>query len=99
MRLAFLIREEDLFVEIDKIDFHDYKGKFVVFYKRERAGRLFDFFDGRSKKYSFDFGPSGGGEITTDRLADIDEALLAAFTRRVKDADSVAKRGSTPRAG
>ena len=99
MRLAFLIREEDLFVEIDKIDFHDYKGKFVVFYKRERAGRLFDFFDGRSRKYSFDFGPSAGGEITTDRLADIDEALLAAFTRRVKDANSVAKRGGTPRAG
>lgn len=99
MRLAFLIRDEDLFGEIDKIDFHDYKGKFVVFYKRERAGRLFDFFDGRSKRYSFDFGPSGGGEITTDRLADIDDALLSAFTRRVKDADSVAKRGSTPRAG
>ena len=91
-RLAFLIKDERLFEEIEKVDCRDYKGKFVVFYKRERAGRLFDFYEGRSKKYAFDFGQAAGEEVTTDRLADVDELLAAAFTRRVGESDSPARR-------
>lgn len=36
-RLAFLIKDDHLFDEIDEIEYRDYKGKFVVFYKRERC--------------------------------------------------------------
>ena len=37
-RLAFLIKEESVFREIDDIEYRDYQGKFVVFY-REGAQR------------------------------------------------------------
>lgn len=59
-RLSFLVKDNDLFDQIDKIDHRDYKGKFVVFYKKERAGRLFEFYDGLSPEYKFDFGQMGG---------------------------------------
>jgi predicted type IV restriction endonuclease len=82
-RLAFLINDAALFEEISKIEYRDYKGKFVVFYKKERAGRLFDFYDDAEKKYGFDFGQEAGGEIFTDNLVEIDSLLLSAFTKRV----------------
>jgi len=41
-RLAFLVKDEDLFDAIGKVKFIDRKGKFVVYYDRERRGRLFD---------------------------------------------------------
>lgn len=85
-RLSFLVKEDRLFDEIDKLDYRDYKGKFVVFYKKERAGRVFDFYEGGEKKYTFDFGD--GDEITTDKLSDIDTHLLAMFKRRVSELDA-----------
>lgn len=91
-RLAFLIKDESIFDEIERIESRDYKGKFVVFYKRERAGRLFDFYDGRPKKYTFDFGQSAGEEIATDKLSDIDEVLAAIFTKRVAESKEPVKR-------
>jgi hypothetical protein len=81
-RLAFLVKEDSLFEEINNIDHRKYKGKFVVFHKRERAGRLFDFYEGKSKKYTFDFGQEAGGEVTTEKLLDIDKLLVATFTKR-----------------
>jgi len=50
-RLSFLTKEDHLFDEIDKIEFRDYKGKFVVFFNKERAGRLFDFSENGAKRY------------------------------------------------
>ncbi len=50
-RLSFLTKEDHLFDEIDKIEFRDYKGKFVVFFKKERTGRLFDFSENGAKRY------------------------------------------------
>ena len=84
-RLSFLVKEEHFFDAIENIEYRDYKGKFVVFYKRERAGRLFDFYETRGKKYGFDFGTANGGEIATDRLAGIDHLLLENFVKRVVD--------------
>lgn len=85
-RLSFLVKDDRLFGEIAKIEYRDYKGKFVVFYKRERAGRLFDFYEGRDKKFTFDFGEAFGGVKSTNRLQDIDVQLLAIFTRRAETA-------------
>jgi hypothetical protein len=92
-RLAFLINEERLYEELAKIDFRDYKGKMVVFYQRERAGRLFDFREGKDPTMIFDFG-SLGGEIATNRMADIDTALLAAFKQRVEEVTPASKRAA-----
>jgi len=91
-RLAFLVKEDNLFDEIDNIDHRKYKGKFVVFHKRERAGRLFDFYEGKSKKYTFDFGQGAGGELPTEKLSDIDKLLAATFRKRVNDDEGAGKR-------
>jgi predicted type IV restriction endonuclease len=90
-RLAFLIKDDTLFNELDGVESRKFKGKFVVYYRRERAGRLFEFYEGRSKKYQFDFG-AFGGEVITDKLSDIDKYLLSAFLQRVSDAETPAKR-------
>lgn len=91
-RLSFLVKEDALFEEIEKIEYRDYKGKFVVFYKKERAGRLFDFYEGSTKKFRFDFGESSGGEIFTDKLSDVDTALDAVFRKRVKESEGAIRR-------
>jgi predicted type IV restriction endonuclease len=91
-RLAYLVKEDSLFHAIDHLEFKNYKGKFVVFYKRERAGRLFDFYEGTAKKYFFDFGAELGGEISTDNFADVDKVLASAFTKRASDAEAPVKR-------
>jgi hypothetical protein len=91
-RLAFLVKEDSLFEEIDNIENRKYKGKFVVFYKRERAGRLFDFYEGKSKKYTFDFGQEAGGEVPTERLSEIDKLLATAFTNRVNNGEAASKK-------
>ncbi|HTN13076.1 MAG TPA: type I restriction endonuclease [Acetobacteraceae bacterium] len=85
-RLSFLVKDDSLFNEISNIEYRDYKGKFVVYYKKERAGRLFDFYEHSTKKYMFDFGSTAGEEVVTDNLLDIDDKLLAIFTRRVSEA-------------
>jgi hypothetical protein len=91
-RLAFLVTEDNLFEEIDNIEQRKYKGKFVVFHKRERAGRLFDFYEGKSKKYTFDFGQGAGGEVPTEKLSEIDKLLAGIFTKRVGEGEVPAKR-------
>jgi hypothetical protein len=85
-----------LFNEIDLVDQRKYRGKCVVFYKRERLGRLFDFFEGRVKKYDFDFGQAGG-EMSTDKLVDIDKVLLGVFTKRVEEIDPENKKSQSPK--
>ncbi|CEF54633.1 type I restriction endonuclease [Acetobacter ghanensis] len=84
-RLAFLSDTDELFAALDAIEFKDYKGKFVVFYGKERAGRLFDLYECKDAKYKFDFGEGSGGEIVTNSLADIDRPLIAVFKERVGD--------------
>ena len=91
-RLAFLVKDDALFAEIDNIEHRKYKGKFVVFHKRERAGRLFDFYEGKSKKYTFDFGQGAGGEVATEKLVDIDAVLASVFTKRVSEGETSGKR-------
>jgi hypothetical protein len=91
-RLAFLIKEDTLFEEIDKIEYRDYEGKFVVFYKKERAGRLFELYEGGPKKYRFDFGETNGGEVLTSKLSEIDSALGAIFRKRVLELEGAGRR-------
>ena len=44
-------------------------------------GEFYDFVEGDSPKYKFNF--ASGGEITTDKLSDTDKSLLATFLMRV----------------
>jgi hypothetical protein len=86
-RLAFLVRDDSLFAEIAAIDYRDYQGKFVVFYKKERKGRLFEFIESKTAPgYRFIFPEESElpqADITVSALTDIDGALLAMFKARV----------------
>lgn len=91
-RLAYLSDNDDLYKAIDEIEYRDYKGKFIVFYGKERAGRLFDLYENKDYRYKFDFGEGAGGEILTNNLRDIDSFLLNIFKLKVSDFTSNGKR-------
>lgn len=83
-RLPFLIeRKEELFQALEHISCKDRKTVFSVFYKRERAGRLFTFQE-VSGGYRFVF-PATGAEVSTENFSDIDDELLASFVQRVDE--------------
>jgi predicted type IV restriction endonuclease len=84
-RLPFLIdRDENLFQELEHVYSRDLKSVFAICYKQDRKGRLFDFREGATEKYRFEFAQSGE-VIKTDNLSDIDERLLAIFMKRVEE--------------
>ena len=74
--------------------YKDYVGKFAVYYENIRKGRLFDFVAGDNGYDKFVF-PAPFGEIVTNSMADIDEALRAVFAQRVRELG--APRGSEAR--
>jgi len=86
-RLAFLVKDASLFDEIAAVGYRDYQGKFVVFYKMERKGRLFEFYESRTAPgYRFVFPEEAGladGDLTVATLAQIDTPLLTIFRARV----------------
>jgi len=87
-RLAFLVQDQTLFREIEKVGYKDLSSKFIVFYDKTRQGRLFDFYEGDEGKDRFVF-PNGLGEFEIDTLEQIDQPLLTIFKTRVRElADS-----------
>lgn len=83
-RLAFLATDEAQFSAVERVQHRDYVGKFAVFYDSNRKGRLFDFVEGSNGYDKFVF-PEPFGEIVTNTMKDIDEALRATFTRRLRE--------------
>ena len=83
-RLAYLAEDEGQFDAIDNVHFKDYVGKLVVFYNRERKGRLFDYIEGADgyDKYIF---PDPIGEIIANNVLEIDTALKTVFAARVRE--------------
>lgn len=88
-RLAYLVDDEALFSAIENVQAKDYVGRVVVFYGRERKGRLFDFISGGDgpDKYVF---PEPIGEIRTRSISDIDQALKTIFLASVRETASPA---------
>ena len=83
-RLAFLVQDERLFREIERVGYKDLSSKFIVFYDKTRQGRLFDFYEGDEGRDRFVF-PDGLGEFEVHDLAQIDQPLLTIFKRRVRE--------------
>lgn len=83
-RLAYLVDEEVYFNAIEKVDYKDYVGKLVVYFNKERNGRLFDYIEGADGFDTFVF-PDPHGKIVTNNILDIDEPLQAIFTFRVRE--------------
>ena len=86
-RLPFLIAgDEELYHRLENLRPVDYKTVFSVFYKQERKGKLFNFWEGKEPRYRFEFVALGpGNQIQTDNLSDIDAILLAAYKQRVQE--------------
>lgn len=87
-RLAYLAQNEAEFDAIQNVRYKDYVGKLVVYYDRERRGRLFDYIEGADgyDKYIF---PDPIGEILTNNVLEIDNALKTVFAARVKELGSI----------
>lgn len=83
-RLAFLAEDEHQFAAVDAVHGKSYVGRLVVYYDRERKGRLFEYVAGQDGADKFIF-PEPIGEIVTDTLTDIDAALKALFTARLRE--------------
>lgn len=83
-RLSFLVETEDLYRSISQIGHTDRKTTFIVFYRQERKGRLFNLREGGATKHRFEF-PDAELPIETDDLAAIDESLLRVFKQRVQE--------------
>jgi hypothetical protein len=86
-RLPFLIAgDEELFQRLQHLQPIDYKTVFSIYYKQERKGKLFNFWEGKEPRYRFEFVALGpGNQLQTDSLSDIDANLLAAFKQRVQE--------------
>ena len=87
-RLAFLVDDETHFAAIDNLQMRDYVGKLTIYYDRERKGRLFDFIEGADgyDKYIF---PDPIGDIVTNNVFEIDDALKAIFLTRMRELGGV----------
>jgi predicted type IV restriction endonuclease len=86
-RLPFLIAgDEELYQRLNNLRPVDYKTVFSVYYKQERKGKLFNFWEGKEPRYRFEFVALGAGnQVQTDNLSDIDANLLASFRQRVQE--------------
>lgn len=85
-RLAFLIDTDELYQGLNKVEWRDYKTVFVVFYKKERSGKLFTFAENSDGTKSFSF-PSLGQEIDckSNEYKKIDELLLESYKKAFAD--------------
>lgn len=83
-RLAFLVKDEAAFNAIEAIGYKDYVGKLTIYYGGVRKGRLFDFIEGADGYDKFIF-PDPIGEIVTNNIYEIDDALRTVFAARVRE--------------
>jgi hypothetical protein len=85
-RLFFLVRNELLFQEVQKIDYKKSKTSFRVFYAKPNNGSLFDYKEHKDGKVSVQFPALNSKEIEYVPSAELDDCLLNAFRNRVTEA-------------
>jgi hypothetical protein len=83
-RLYFLVRNEVLFQEMQKINYRKSRTSFRVYYARPNNGSMFDYKE--NGKPSLQFPALKGKEIEYTHSAELDECLLNAFRNRVTEA-------------
>jgi predicted type IV restriction endonuclease len=81
-RLAFMVDNDEEFAAINDILWQDYQTTFKVFYKKPKAGALFNYSTKADGTMVFFF-PTSEQTIETNNIADIDEQLLEAFKQRI----------------
>ena len=85
-RLLFLVRNEVLFQEVEKIKFRKSKTSFRIYYDTPNKGVIFDYREQKDGKVLLQFPALDGKDIPFVASAELDECLLKAFTKRVSEA-------------
>jgi hypothetical protein len=85
-RLFYLVKNDVLFQEVQKIAFRKSKTSFRVYYGQPNKGSLFDFREHKDGTAIVQFPALGGEDVHYGILPDLDERLLKAFTQRVTEA-------------
>jgi hypothetical protein len=85
-RLFYLVRNDVLFQEVQKITFRKSKTSFRVYYGRPNNGSLFDYKEHKEGKTLLQFPALGGEDIAYVFSPILDDCLLKAFTKRVGEA-------------
>ena len=84
-RLYFLIRNEELFQEVQKIYFRKSQKSFRVYYSRPNSGSLFDYWEQKDGTRHVSFPALGANSMPYSTSKEFDEALLKAFQARTSD--------------
>jgi predicted type IV restriction endonuclease len=84
-RLFFLVRQDALFKEVQKLSFRKTKTSFRVYYERPNSGSIFDYKEHKDGKVSLVF-PAFSREINYEHSSELDECLLQSFLKRAADA-------------
>jgi hypothetical protein len=84
-RLFFLVRNDVLFHEVQKLAFRKSKTSFRVYYGRPNSGSLFDYREFRDGRIIIQFTALGGEDTAYVPSPELDERLLKAFTLRVTE--------------
>ena len=85
-RLFFLVRNDTLFQEVQKVTFKKTKTSFRVYYGRPNSGSLFDYREHKDGKATLQFPALGGDDMPYAFSPELDERLLNAFSKRVSEA-------------
>ena len=85
-RLFYLVRDEILFQEVQKIAFRKTKTSFRVYYGKPNNGSLFDYREHKEGKSSLQFPALSAKEIPNEQSVELDDCLLKSFVQRVRDA-------------
>lgn len=81
-RLAFLIKDEEAYKKIEEVTYRDFQTKFLIFFRKERVGRIVDVYERKEHKYTLYF-PHSNEWVQIDILGGIDEQLQSAFLARI----------------
>jgi hypothetical protein len=85
-RLFYLVRNDVLFQQVQKIAFRKTKTSFRVYYGKLNSGSLFDFRQHKDGKITLQFPALGGEDIPYVFSPELDDFLIRSFTKRVTDA-------------
>jgi predicted type IV restriction endonuclease len=85
-RLFYLVRNEVLFHEVQKVTFRKTRTSFRVYYGTPNNCSLFDYREQKDGKAALQFPALGGDDIAYVFSAKLDDCLSKAFTTRVTEA-------------
>lgn len=84
-RLFYLVRNDALFHEVEKLRFRKGKTSFRVYYGRPNSGSLFDYRTHKDGTVAFQFPALANEEVAFTPSPQLDDCLLKAFTKRVTE--------------